>query len=42
MRPNVIKLLKILISDPKKILNKRTEMTNKCRHKTKYKLGNLK
>ena len=33
--------LKILTSDPERTLNKRTEMTNKCRHKTKYKLGNL-
>ena len=33
--------LKILISDPEKTLNKRTEVTNKCRHRTKFKLGNI-
>ena len=31
----------ILTSDPNKILNKRTEISSKCRHKAKFKLGNL-
>ena len=33
---------KILTADPEKTLNKRTEIMNKCRHKTKFKLANVK
>ena len=33
---------KILTADPKKTLNKRSEISNKCRHRTKYKLANVK
>ena len=32
----------ILKSNPSKILNRRTEIANKCRHRTKFKLRNLK
>ena len=33
---------RILTSDPSKTLNKRTEMASKCRHKAKFKIGNIK
>ena len=32
----------ILKSDPSKILNRRTEIANKCRHRSKFKLRNIK
>ena len=34
--------LEILISDPSRTLNRRTEIANKCRHRFKYKLGSFK
>ena len=33
---------KILTANPEKTLNKRTEISSKCRHKTKFKLANVK
>jgi len=32
----------ILTGDPKTMLNKRSELVSKCRHKAKFKLKNLK